>query len=68
MIGAHAINDRTRFSSKPLGKIHRRSTLEEFRLSLFVYRPSSPTELTQTPFSREFSSTGPSCGCEHSNS
>ena len=49
------------FSSKSLGKIHRRSTLEEFRLPLFVYRPfgecligfvHSPREVRgKTPFS-----------------
>ena len=46
------------FSSKSLGKIHRRSTLEEFRLSLFLYRPSSPIELTENPVSRELKWSG----------
>jgi hypothetical protein len=35
---AHAINDRTQFLLEDPRPNHRRSTLEEFRLSLFVYR------------------------------
>jgi hypothetical protein len=53
LIGAHASNDRTQFLFEALGKIHRRITLEEFRLSLFVYRPSSRIELTGNPVLRE---------------